>query len=177
MGERGQVMGLFQDAEQAAATIEALKQTSWSIERVHSPIPDHSILKALDLKKSRVGLFTCSRGIFGLFFGFAIAIFTATRWELIVSGKPIIALIPFLIVGFECAILFSILGNMIGFLSQARLPDYKGLASHDPRCTGDTFGILVTCSKDEQPAIESFFREHGGEISLLIKNQDTYAEI
>ena len=58
--------------------------------------------------------------------GFALAIFTALRWELVVSRKPVVALVPFVIVGFEFTILFSIFGNLIGMLVLSRLPKMIG---------------------------------------------------
>ena len=111
------IMGLFKDEGQAAKVIPELAAAGFSFHRAHSPIPSHRILEALKLKKGRVGWFTLAGGILGFFSGFALAIFTSTRWDLIVSGKPIISLIPFFIVGFEFTILFSVFGNVIGLLT------------------------------------------------------------
>jgi molybdopterin-containing oxidoreductase family membrane subunit len=163
MPEKSHVIGLFEDGGQAASAIEGMGQGPWKLERVHSPFPEHRIMDALRLKKSRVGYFTLAGGILGFFSGFALAIFTATRWSLIVSGKPVVALIPFLIVGFEFTILFAVLGNILGFLIQARLPDYRGLERHEPGCTGDRFGIVATCKPEEEKSLIAFFRDHGGE--------------
>ena len=176
MADRDTVIGLFSDPGLAASAIEALRDSAWHLKRVHSPFPEHRIMDALGLKKSRVGVFTLAGGIFGFLFGFALAIFTATRWDLIVGGKPIVALIPFIIVGFECTILFSVLGNIAGFLLQARLPDFKGLKDHEPACTGDRFGIVATCDTGEQQGLMTFFREQGGEGRLLNESRDRVPE-
>lgn len=169
MADKRLVIGLFKDGDRAATAIEAMAQGPWELERVHSPFPEHKIMDALKLKKSRVGYFTLAGGILGFFFGFALAIFTATRWDLIVSGKPIIALIPFLIVGFECTILFAVFGNIVGFLTQARLPDYKGLEYHVPECTGDRFGIVAACDREEEQSLIAFFKDQGGEGKPLVR--------
>ena len=95
------VMGLFKGDGTAARAILDLEGSGFAFRRAHSPVPSHKILEALKLKKGRVGWFTLAGGIVGFFAGFALAIFTSTRWDLIVSGKPIISLIPFFIVGFE----------------------------------------------------------------------------
>lgn len=163
MPDKTRVIGLFKDGGQAASVIETMGQGPWKLERVHCPFPEHRVMDALRLKKSPVGYFTLAGGILGFFFGFALAIFTATRWHLIVSGKPVIALIPFLIVGFECTILFAVLGNILGFLLQARLPDYQGLKDHEPKCTGDHFGIVAACDQEEEQSLIAFFQEQGGE--------------
>jgi hypothetical protein len=167
------ILGLLRDGEQAASAIEALRRTPWNLDRVHGPIPEHRILEVLRLKKSRVGYFTLAGGIFGFLLGFALSIYTATRWNFIISGKPVVALIPFLIIGFEFTILFSVLGNIVGFLTQTRLPDFEGLKSHDPRCTHDHFGIVATCAEGEQEGLMAFFKEQGAESKLLEEPLET----
>ena len=158
------LMGLFKDEDQAVAAIKNLADSSFRLERAHSPIPSHKIMAALKLKKSKVGWFTLAGGILGFLFGFALAIFTATRWNLIVSGKPIISLIPFFIVGFEFTVLFAIFGNVIGLLTQTRLPSFEGLKYYDPRCSGEHFGVLAACAPDQTEALASLLRQNGAEI-------------
>jgi hypothetical protein len=161
------IMGLFKSEDQVVSTLAALKETAYQFQRVHSPIPSHKIMAALDLKKSKVGWFTLAGGIFGLISGFALAIFCAVQWNLIVSGKPVISLIPFFIVGFEFTILFAVFGNMIGLLTQARLPGFKGMQYYDPRCSGEHFGVLATCEPMQQDDLKDFFQQNGGEIKVF----------
>jgi hypothetical protein len=161
------IMGLFKDDGTAAKVIQELAAAGFSFRRAHSPIPSHRILEALKLKKGRVGWFTLAGGILGFFSGFALAIFTSTRWDLIVSGKPIISLIPFFIVGFEFTILFSVFGNVIGLLTCCRLPDYKGLETYDPRCSGEHFGVLAACEAGREGELMDFFRKQGGEVKVF----------
>ena len=161
------LMGLFQDEDQAVSAIRALKDSPWPIKQVHSPIPSHKIADALDLKKSRVGYFTLVGGIIGFFTGFLLAAFTASQWQIIVSGKPVIALVPFFIVGFEFTILFAVFGNVAGLIHQMRLPEYKGLDCYDPRCSGSHFGIVAACEKERRAELENFFRERDAEITAF----------
>lgn len=163
MADRKYVMGMFKDENRAVATIEALAGERWRLDRVHSPIPSKKISAALNLKKSRVGYFTLVGGIIGFFAGFLLAAFTATRWDLIVSGKPIVALVPFFIVGFEFTVLFAVFGNVIGMLTQARLPARGVDAHYDERLSGDHYGILASCEPTGQDALIAFFQENGGE--------------
>lgn len=163
MAEKRYVIGLFKDGGQAASAIEALRNSRWKLDRVHGPFPERRIMDALRLKKSRVGYFTLAGGILGFFLGFALAIFTARRWDLIVSGKPVVALIPFFIVGFEFTILFSVIGNILGFLTLARLPDYRGLKDHEPECTAGQFGVVAQCDQEEENILIAFFQDLGGQ--------------
>lgn len=159
------VMGIFDTEAQAASAIRGLRNESYTIERVHSPIPSHAIADALQLPKSKVGWFTLAGGIIGFFTGFLFAIFTATRWHLIVSGKPIVALVPFVIVGFEFTILFAVFGNVLGLISQARLPRLGLPAHYDPAFSGHKFGVLVGCRAGEKEKLHRLFEAKGGKIA------------
>ena len=161
------IMGLFKDEGKAVKVILELAAAGFSFRRAHSPIPSHRILEALKLKKGRVGWFPLAGGIFGFFTGFALAIFTAVQWNMIVSGKPIVSLIPFFIVGFEFTILFSVFGNVIGLLVCSRLPDYRGLETYDPRCSGEHFGVLAACETGRAGELMDFFQKKGGEVKVF----------
>jgi len=161
------VMGLFADENRAVSAIEAIKVSAWELRRVHSPIPSHKISEALNLKKSKVGWFTLAGGITGFFSGFLLAMFTAVQWNLIVGGKPIVALVPFFIVGFEFTILFAVFGNVVGLIHQMGLPEFKGLEQYDPRCSGHHFGVTVSCKSDDLEGLKHFFQNRGAEVKVF----------
>lgn len=165
--KRVSIMGIFNTENEAASAIAGLRDTAYALERVHSPIPSHIIADALQLPKSRVGWFTLVGGITGFFTGFLLAAFTATRWSLIVSGKPVVALVPFFIVGFEFTILFAVFGNVLGLISQARLPRFTVAPGYDPGFSGDRFGILASCPLEEKGALNDFFRTRGADIKIV----------
>ena len=168
MSPKQRVMGLFTDEHQAASVIKGLKDTPYTLERVHGPVPSHVVSDALGYGKSRVGYFTLAGGITGFFTGFLLAAFTATRWDLIVSGKPVVALVPFFIVGFEFTVLFAVFGNVLGLLTQMRLPRLKALQEdYDPRCSGKHFGVLAACEEDQEEGLITFFNQNGGEARLF----------
>jgi hypothetical protein len=161
------VLGLFSNENQAVAVIRELEGKPWKLQRVHSPVPSHRIAAALKLKKSKVGYFTLMGGIFGFLAGFALAIFTATKWGLIIGGKPVVAWVPFVIVGFEFTILFSVFGNVIGILALTRLPRSKIAEIYDPRCSGDHFGILATYEAGQAYGFKELFEKNGGEVKVF----------
>ncbi len=159
------VMGLFTDEDRTASVIEDIRKSSWTLEKVHSPVPSHKVLDAMAVKKSKVGYFTLVGGILGFLSGIALATFTSTRWDLIVQGKPIVSLVPFFIVGFEFTILFSVFGNVIGLLTQAELPEFKWSRHYDPRCSGSHFGVVASCEPDKAGELTAFFKEKGAEVT------------
>ena len=161
------LMGLFKDEDRVVAAVNELKSSDYKFHRVHSPFPSHKIMDALNLKKSMVGWFTLAGGIIGLIGGFGLAIFTAVQWDLIVSGKPIVAIIPFVIVGFEATILCAVFGNILGLLTQMRLPSNKLMKYYDPRCSGEYFGVLASCDTGQQDGLNEFFRKQGAEVRVF----------
>jgi molybdopterin-containing oxidoreductase family membrane subunit len=161
------VMGLFTDEDQAVSVLDTIKDSPWPLRRVHSPIPSHKISDALKLKKSKVGYFTLAGGITGFFAGFLLAAFTASQWNIIVGGKPIIALVPFFIVGFEFTILFAVFGNVVGLIHQMQLPEFKGLETYDPRCSGEHFGILSACKANDLEELKDFFQSKGATVTVF----------
>lgn len=165
--QRTAIMGIFDAESKAASAIRLLKDSSYMVERVHSPIPSHAIADALQLPKSKVGWFTLCGGILGFVAGFALAAFTATRWNLIVSGKPIVALVPFVIVGFEFTILFAVFGNILGLISQARLPRFKVSSGYDPAFSADHFGVLASCASGDEGGLADIFTSQGAEIKKV----------
>jgi len=167
MTDRHHVLGLFTDDSRAAAATDRLRQSPWQLQKVFSPVPSRKLTDALKLERSRAGYFTLCGGIIGFISGFSLAIFTATRWNLIVGGKPIVALIPFFIVGFECTILFAVIGNIIGMLALTGLPRYDNLRYYDPRCSGSHFGILASCDADGLEGLTGFFQQQGAEVKVF----------
>lgn len=170
MANNSYVMGLFSDDAKAAKAIEDLRKSAFEIYRVHGPFPSHKVLDALKLKKTKLGWFTLGGGILGFFSGYSLAIYCSVQWNLIVSGKPILSLIPFFVVGYEFTILFGVLGTVLGLLILMRLPDYKSLKEcYDPRCSGEHFGVVATCEEGKQGELEAFFRGVGGEVRVFEK--------
>lgn len=167
MPHKRHIMGLFKDENSVISAIDALKQSRFKFIRVNTPFPSHKIMDALKLKKSMVGWFTLCGGILGFLGGFALAIYASEQWDLIVAGKPIVALIPFVIVGFEGTILFSVFGNVIGLLILTRLPSYRWLRYYDPRCSGEHFGVLAACETEQEDGLKEFFQKQGADVTVF----------
>lgn len=167
MGSEKQVLALFKDETLAAAAIESMAAYPWQVRSVNSPFPSENVLMAMRAGKSRVGYFTLAGGIIGFLSGISLAAYTSLQWSLIVSGKPVVALIPFLIVGFEFTILFAVFGNIVGLLTQTRLPEYRSILSYDPRCSGEHFGVLASCAEGQEEDLLAFLKEKGGEARFL----------
>ncbi len=167
MPSEKQVLGLFKDETLAAAAIESMAGYPWQLRSVNSPFPSERIMKAMRVGKSKVGYFTLAGGIIGFLSGIGLAAYTSLQWSLIVSGKPVVALIPYLIVGFEFTVLFAVFGNIVGLMTQTRLPEFRSISTYDPKCSGEHFGVLASCAEGQQEALLAFFQEKGGQARFL----------
>ncbi len=143
------ITALFKSEEDTLAAIREIREHGWQVTEVRSPVPAERIAEALGRGKSRVGWFTFAGGVIGFFSGFSLAAFTATRWDLIVSGKPVLSWIPFFIIAFEFTILFAVFGNVLGLLTQLGLPEKDYETNYHEECSGDMYGIEAVADQSE----------------------------
>jgi hypothetical protein len=126
-------------------------------------VPRHEIDDVLDQPVSPVRVFTLIGALTGTTLGFAYAISTSLDWTLIVGGKPIVSIPPFIIIGFECTILLGALSTVAGMFINARLPKLRKAAGYDPRFSNDKFGILVFGGPSQVGSAEQIMKAAGAE--------------
>lgn len=157
------LVGIFADGAQTARAITALRREGFESIEVYGPVPHPAVEAALEVGVSPVRRYTLAGGLLGCASGFALTIWTALQWNLIVSGKPVVALVPFVVIAFELTVLFGALATLLGMLVHARLPRLRPEAGQDPRFTGDRFGLLVWCEGDRAAAVEAALRLAGAD--------------
>jgi hypothetical protein len=157
------VVGVFGTLDGALLALRELKSKGYQSLTVYSPVPHHDIEQVLDAPESPVRMFTLIGGLTGCAFGFFYAIATSLDWELIVGGKPIVSLPPYVILGFECTILFGALATVIGMFLNARIPKLRRAAGYDPRFSNDKFGIVAMGGPAQVAGAESIMRAAGAE--------------
>ena len=163
MSVETELIGSFAEEEACIHAIEALKNAGIADFRVFSPIPSEHLIKTVNNRPSRVRAFVLAGGIAGVLTGFAITAGTSMEWNLVVGGKPVISMPPFIIIMFELMILFGGLSGLLGLLFFARLPQLDPLAGYSTRFAGDRFGIALACSEAESVRLEALMREAGAE--------------
>src|SRR5271163_206480 len=101
------LVGSFAQEEGCVRAIEALQRAGISNDsfRVFAPIPSEHVRHALGRALSPVRLLVLLGGIAGVLSGFAIAAGTSLEWNLVVGGKPVISIPPFIIIMFELMVL------------------------------------------------------------------------
>lgn len=157
------VMGIFYYVDDAASAVRAARDLGHRDLSIFSPVPYHAIEMANEQGPSLVRWITFTGGVLGLTGGFALCIYSVLSWPLVVGGKELISLPPFVVIGYESMILIAGLSNLIGMLALGRLPQLKARAPYDPRFTEDRIGIWVPCGGEAAEKVRELLRGHGAE--------------
>ena len=157
------VLASFAHVDAAADAIRALRARGLKNLVVYTAAPNHEIEEALDHSVSPVRLFTLIGGLTGCAAGFGMTIWMSLDWPLLVGGKTIASIPPYVVIAFELTILFGGLATLIGMMVLGRLPRFRFSPSFDPRFTNDRFGVAVHCSPDRSPSVREILRTAGAE--------------
>ena len=137
------IVGVFGYLDDAVRALRELKARGFTHLTVYSPVPRHELDEVLAKPESPVRRFALVGGLTGVSFGFFYAIATSLDWPLIVGGKPIVSLPPYVVIGFETTILIGALATVAGMLLNAKLPRLSRSPGYDPRFSSDKIGIVA----------------------------------
>jgi ActD protein len=157
------VMGVFYYVDDAVDAVRALRELGRRDVTVLSPVPYHQIEAALEQGPSLVRWITFTGGLLGATGGFALCIYSMISYPLVVGGKELLSLPPFVIIGYESMILMGALANLFGMLALGRLPQIKAPAPYDPRFTEDRIGIWIPAHGEAAERVRDLLRGHGAE--------------
>jgi hypothetical protein len=127
---------------------------------VYSPAPNHELEEALSHRVSPVRLFTLIGGLTGCAAGFAMTIWMSYDWPVVVGGKPIASIPPYVVIGFELTILLGALSTVTAVALFSMLMGKRGVA-YDPRFSDDQIGIFVPTDSAPSTSVEELLRSAG----------------
>ncbi|MBI5499070.1 MAG: DUF3341 domain-containing protein [Deltaproteobacteria bacterium] len=162
MTARHVVLGIFAKPAAAVAAVRELRDRGFGDLETFSPVPVEELLAELP-RKPPVRHFTLWGGLAGLATGLLLTSLTSLIYNLVVGGKPPIAIVPYLIVSFELTILLGGLCTLAGLLIGARLPRRKEPRLWDPRLSEDRYGVSVNCNPEALDLLSRILAEHGAE--------------
>jgi hypothetical protein len=162
VGHHG-VLGVFYYVDDVEQAVQALRGLGYREIVVKSPVPHHSIEKALGQGPSLVRWVTAVGAFLGATGGFSLCIWSMFSWPLVVGGKELTSLPPFVVIGYESFILLGALSNLIGMLALARLPQIAAPSPYDPRFTEDRIGVWVPSTGPEAARAYELMKGHGAE--------------
>ena len=156
------VLASFAHVDAATEAITGLKAKGFRDLTVYTAAPNHEIEDALDQPVSWVRLFTLIGGLTGCTAGFAMTIWMSRDWPLLVGGKPIAAIPPYVVIAFELTILYGALSTVAGMLILSLMKSLKGRPFH-PRFSDDRIGIFVPCTSEQTGVVRELLTHAGSE--------------
>jgi hypothetical protein len=158
------VLGVFAYLDAVLDAIKQLRAAGFTDFTVYSPIPRHEIEDALGQPVSPVRMFTLIGGIAGCAIGAWLTLWMSYDWPIVVGGKPIGSIPPYVVIMFEMTILFGALTTILGILFNAVFAARRsGTIQYDARFTNDRFGIFVPAGSDKVSRVESLLRDAGAD--------------
>jgi len=158
------VLGVFAHLDATVDSIKNLQSGGYKDLTVYSPIPRHEIEDVLAQPVSPVRMWTLIGGISGCAFGAWLTLYMSYDWPIVVGGKPIGSIPPYVVIMFEMTVLFGALSTIIGILfNAAHAARRLGTIAWDPRFTNDKFGVFVPCGADKAAAVEKVLLGAGAE--------------
>lgn len=155
------VLAAFRHVDDAAHAIRTLKDEGFRDFTVYTPVPNQEIALAVGHRISPVRRWTLGGGLTGLTLGFLMTLWMSLDYPIVVGGKPIPSVIPYIVIAFELTILCGALATLVGLAVHAvrdRMP-----AAFDPRFTDDHIGVFVRCAGDQQGAAQQLLQTSGAE--------------
>jgi len=138
------VVAVFDSPHAVERAIEALRKAGWRAVSVSSPAFDENLLQLVGATRSPVAASTLAGAVIGVLCGLLLTIGTVRQWPgLIVGGKPLVAMPPFLVIVFELAILFASIGAVGSFLVASKRARRTADAVWGGRTTDDRFALLL----------------------------------
>ena len=156
------VLGAFKFEDSAVDAINGLKSKGFKDLTVYSAAPNHAVAEALDQPVSWVRAFTLFGGLTGCSAGFGMTVWMSHDWPLLVGGKPIAAIPPYVVLAFELTILYGAMLTVTGIIVLSMLKSLKGRA-YSPSFSDDTIGIFVPCAVEQRAGVRKLMQDAGSE--------------
>lgn len=156
------VLASFTYEDAAVDAIKALKARGHRDLTVYTAAPNHLVEEALDQPVSWVRAFTLFGGLTGCAAGFGMTIWMSRDWPLLVGGKPIAAIPPYVVFAFEFTILYGAMLTVLGIILLSALKSLKG-RPYRPEFSDDRIGVFVACSPEQRAGVKHMLLEAGSE--------------
>ena len=108
------VLGVFGHLDDTTLAVKDLKAEGREDFTVFSPVPRHELENAIDRPVSSVRMYTLIGAIAGCSIGAWIPLYMSWDWAILVGGKPIGSIPPYVVIMFEMTVLFGALNTLLG---------------------------------------------------------------
>jgi Alternative complex III, ActD subunit len=163
------LLGVYERPDQVAEVATRLRARGYTDLETYSPAPFPEVDDAVIEKPSRVRLFTLIGGLTGVVTGYAMTVWMANNWPIMLGGKPFSSIPPYTIIGFELTILFGGVLTVLGLFVVGGLPSLRRDKAYSPRFSSEEFGVAVRCRDRDVSEVDALLRGHGAEEVTLVE--------
>ncbi len=162
------LVGVYEQPLSLASVAEKLRDRGYTDLEIYSPVPSSELDYAVDPTPSRVRVFTLIGGLTGVVTGYALTLWMANDWPIMLGGKPFSSIPPYTVIAFELTILFGGLMTFLGLLAVGRLPSIKLDPEYSARFSAEEFGLVVRCRERDVSEIDALMRDgQAKEVNLV----------
>jgi hypothetical protein len=162
------LLGVYDRPGNTAAAVRQLRERGYSDLVTFAPASFPEVEDAADPKPSKVRRYTLIGGLAGVVTGYAITIWMANNWQIVIGGKPYSSIPPYTIIAFELTILFGGLLTALGLFIQGKLLRFRKHDAYSARFSAEDFGVVVRCQARDVSELEALLRAHGAtEVTLV----------
>ena len=156
------IVGVFTYLDDTLGAVEAAKAENLEY-TVYAPTYIPEIDEATSEDRSPIAIVSLTGAVLGLVGGFVLAILCGLDWPLRTSAKDIVSIPGYIVIGYECTILFGALATLAGIFHFCRLPDPFRRPGYDPRFSDDKFGVVIGCDADDVEKVKAKLEEAGAD--------------
>jgi len=162
------ILGVYDQPGKTATAVQRLRERGYDDLVTFAPAAFPEVEDAVDPKPSKVRRFTLIGGLAGVVTGYAVTIWMANNWQIVIGGKPFSSIPPYTVIAFELTILFGGLLTALGLFIQGKLLRFRKHDAYSPRFSAEDFGVVVTCQARDVSELEELLRTNGAtEVTLV----------
>jgi hypothetical protein len=162
------LLGVYDQPGSIVAAIRSLRERGHTDLVTFAPAPFPEVDDAVEPKPSRVRLYTLIGGLAGVCTGYAVTIWMANNWQVVIGGKPFSSIPPYTVIAFELTILFGGVLTALGLFIQGKLLRFRMHDAYSERFSAEDFGLVVKCRARDVCELEALLRSHGAtEVTLV----------
>ena len=113
----------FDTPEELLAAAEKVRDAGFKKADAYAPFPVHGLTEAMGFSKTRVPLIVLTAGCIGALTGFLMCVYANVfSYPLNIAGRPLNSWPSWIVITFECTVLFAAFSGGLGMLALNGLP-------------------------------------------------------
>lgn len=157
------LLGKFWHPDHVLAAVKQFKEKNMLVYDVYSPFPLHGIEPFLNIRRTRLAIASFIYGLLGTTTALTMmGLLYGVVWPMNIGGKPSLAVVDAVPIGFELTVLFAAHGMVLTFFIVGQYWPGKKVKLFDDRQTDDVFIVAFDEEKVEDEAeVRAMLEAHG----------------